>query len=172
APLEPPPHPPLDALGAPPPAPPPRDEAQPTRYREIVLGVDIHEAADKVLAFAFEEADRRGCAVRAIHGWKMPSMYQYAPFFDPENEREIGRTITVMLDEMLMPWRHKFPSVSATHEAFEGPALEQLFRAAASADLIVVGRRLRRSPLGVHLGSVAHAVLHHAAAPVAVIAHD
>ncbi|MFE1827159.1 universal stress protein [Streptomyces yangpuensis] len=149
-----------------------RDEAQPTRYREIVLGVDIHEAADKVLAFAFEEADRRGCAVRAIHGWKMPSMYQYAPFFDPENEREIGRTITVMLDEMLMPWRHKFPSVSATHEAFEGPALEQLFRAAASADLIVVGRRLRRSPLGVHLGSVAHAVLHHAAAPVAVIAHD
>ncbi|MFF1370075.1 universal stress protein [Streptomyces virginiae] len=147
------------------------EEAQLTRYGQIVLGVDIHEAADKVLAFAFEEADRRGCALRAIHGWKMPSMYQYAPFFDPENEREIGRTITVMLDEMLMPWRHKFPSVSATHEAFEGPAPVQLVRAAASADLIVVGRRLRRSPLGVHLGSVAHAVLHHAAAPVAVIAH-
>ncbi|GAA2633930.1 MULTISPECIES: universal stress protein [Streptomyces] len=147
------------------------EAAQPTRYGQIVLGVDIHEAADKVLAFAFEEADRRGCALRAIHGWKMPSMYQYAPFFDPENEREIGRTITVMLDEMLMPWRHKFPSVCVTHEAFEGPAPEQLVRAAASADLIVVGRRLRRSPLGVHLGSVAHAVLHHAAAPVAVIAH-
>lgn len=148
------------------------EEAEPSRYGEIVLGIDIHEAADKVLTFAFEEADRRGCALRAVHGWKMPSMYQYAPFFDPENEREVGRSVTVMLDDMLMPWRHKFPSVCVTHEAFMGPAGEQLVQAAARADLVVVGRRLRRSPLGVHLGSVAHAVLHHAAAPVAVIAHD
>ncbi|WP_327134830.1 universal stress protein [Streptomyces sp. NBC_01343] len=147
-------------------------EAEPIRYGEIVLGIDIHEAADKVLTFAFEEADRRGCVLRAVHGWKMPSIYQYAPFFDPENEREIGRSVTVMLDDMLMPWRHKFPSVRVTHEAFMGPAGEQLVRAAARADLVVVGRHLRRSPLGVHLGSVAHAVLHHAAAPVAVIAHD
>ncbi|MFB0627282.1 universal stress protein [Streptomyces sp. AB3(2024)] len=48
----------------------------------------------------------------------------------------------------------------------------RLVQAAARADLVVVGRHLRRSPLGVHLGSVAHAVLHHSAAPVAVIAHD
>ncbi|MGW6939038.1 universal stress protein [Streptomyces xanthophaeus] len=148
------------------------DESAPTRYREIVVGVDIHEAADRVLAFAFEEAARRGCALRAVHAWKMPSMYQYAPFFDPENEREVGRSVTVMLDDMLMPWRHKFPSLSVTHEAFMGPADDQLIRASAGADLVVVGRRLRRSPLGAHLGSVAHAVLHHAAAPVAVIAHD
>ncbi|MFE0601528.1 universal stress protein [Streptomyces sp. NPDC058892] len=148
------------------------EEARPTRYGEIVLGVDIHEAADRVLAFAFEEAERRGCALRAIHSWKMPSMYRYAPFFDPENEREVGRSVTVMLDDMLMPWRHKFPSVSVTHEAFEGSAGERLVQAAARADLVVVGRRLRRSPLGVHLGSAAHAVVHHAAAPVAVVAHD
>nr|WSX48467.1 universal stress protein [Streptomyces sp. NBC_00974] len=147
------------------------EEARSTRYGEIVLGVDVHEAADKVLAFAFEEADRRGCALRAVHGWKMPPIYRYAPFFDPESEQEVGRSVAVMLDDMLMPWRHKFPSVSVTHEAFMGPAGDQLAQAAAS-DLVVVGRHLRRSPLGAHLGSVAHAVLHHAAAPVAVIAHD
>ncbi|MGW7456342.1 universal stress protein [Streptomyces sp. NPDC054797] len=145
--------------------------AGPTPYGEIVLGVDIHEAADRVLAFAFEEAARRGCALRAVHGWKMPSMYQYAPFFDPEDEREVGWSVTQMLDDMLLPWRHKFPSVSVTHQAFMGPASRQLVQAAAGADLVVVGRHLRRSPLGAHLGSVAHAVLHHAAAPVAVIAH-
>ncbi|WP_330300672.1 universal stress protein [Streptomyces sp. NBC_00503] len=148
------------------------EKTRPTPYGEIVLGVDIHEAADKVLAFAFEEAARRGCALRAVHGWKMPSMYQYAPFFDPENEREVGWSVTQMLDDMLLPWRHKFPSVSVTHQAFMGPAGRQLVQAAAGADLVVVGRHLRRSPLGAHLGSVAHAVLHHAAAPVAVIAHD
>ncbi|MFJ9006173.1 universal stress protein [Streptomyces canus] len=41
-----------------------------------------------------------------------------------------------------------------------------------SASLVVVGRRIRRSPIGVHIGSVTHAVLHHATAPVAVVAHD
>ncbi|AWZ09982.1 universal stress protein [Streptomyces sp. ICC1] len=148
------------------------DEPGPTTYGEIVLGVDIHEAADRVLAFAFEEAARRGCGLRAVHGWKMPSMYQYAPFSDPENEREVGLSVTQMLDDMLLPWRHKFPSVTVTTKAFMGPAGRQLVQAAAGADLVVVGRHLRRSPLGVHLGSVTHAVLHHAAAPIAVIAHD
>ncbi|MFE9255216.1 universal stress protein [Streptomyces sp. NPDC006879] len=148
------------------------EHAEPAPYKEIVVGVDIHEAADKVLAFAFEEATRRGCALRAVHGWKMPSMYQYAPFFDPEDEREVGRNVTQMLDEVLLPWRHKFPDLSVTHQAFTGHAGQQLIRASMGADLVVVGRRLRRSPLGAHLGPVTHAVLHHAAAPVAVVTHD
>ena len=35
----------------------------------------------------------------------------------------------------------------------------------ASADLVVVGRRIRRSPVGAHIGHVAHAVMHHAEHP-------
>ncbi|WP_328924016.1 universal stress protein [Streptomyces sp. NBC_00190] len=137
----------------------------------IVVGVDIHEAADRVLSFAFEEADRRGCALRAVHGWKLPAAYAYAPFFDPDDEREIGRSVMRMLDDMLLPWRRKFPEVSVTHHAFMGSAGGQLVMAATGADLVVVGRRHRQSPLGSHLGRVAHAVLHHAVAPVAVVAH-
>ncbi|MFB7462319.1 universal stress protein [Streptomyces sp. NPDC056224] len=147
-------------------------DTEPARYGEIVVGVDIHEAADRVLSFAFEEAARRGCALRAVHGWKLPPAYEYVPFFDPDNERDIGRSVSQMLDDTLLPWRHKFPSVSVTGTAFAGPAGPQLVQAAAGADLVVVGRHLRRSPLGAHIGPVAHAVLHHAAAPVAVIAHD
>ncbi|MCJ1676965.1 universal stress protein [Streptomyces sp. APSN-46.1] len=147
------------------------DESGPAPFGEIVVGVDIHEAADRVLSFAFEEADRRGCALRAVHGWKLPAAYAYVPFLDPDSEREISRGVTQMLDDMLLPWRHKFPAVSVTHNAFRGSAGHQLVQAAAGADLVVVGRHLRRSPLGAHLGPVAHAVLHHAAAPVAVIAH-
>ncbi|GAA3384140.1 MULTISPECIES: universal stress protein [Streptomyces] len=139
---------------------------------EIVVGVDIHEACDRVLAFAFEEADRRGCPLRAVHAWKMPAAYTYVPFADAENERDIDRSITQMLDDTLLPWRHKFPDVAVTPTVFRGPAAERLVPASEGAQLVVIGRRLRRSPLGVHLGSVAHAVLHHAAAPVAVIAHD
>lgn len=149
-----------------------RRTRSPPGFGEIVVGVDIHEAADKVLAFAFEEASRRDCALRAVHGWKLPSAYEYVPFFDPDNERDIGRSVTQMLNETLLPWRSKFPSVRVTHNAFMGPAGQQLVQASAGADLVVVGRQLRRSPLGAHLGPVAHTVLHHAAAPVAVVAHD
>ncbi|MFE9634051.1 universal stress protein [Streptomyces sp. NPDC006463] len=143
----------------------------PVPFGEIVVGVDIHDAADRVLSFAFEEADRRGCALRAVHGWRLPAAYAYVPFFDPDNEREIGRSVTRMLDDMLLPWRRKFPEVSVTHAEFMGSAGGQLVMAATGADLVVVGRHVRRSPLGSHLGRVAHAVIHHAVAPVAVIAH-
>ncbi|MCF3178636.1 universal stress protein [Streptomyces polychromogenes] len=139
---------------------------------EIVVGLDIHEACDRVLAFAFEEADRRRCPLRAVHGWKMPAAYTYVPFADPGNERDISRSISHMVDDTLLPWRHKFPEVAVSQTVFRGPAAERLVPAGQGAQLVVVGRRLRRSPLGMHLGSVAHAVLHHAAAPVAVIAHD
>ncbi|MGW7459450.1 universal stress protein [Streptomyces sp. NPDC054797] len=141
-------------------------------YRDIVVGVDIHQACDKVIAFAFAEALRRDCALRAIHCWKLPPVFGYASFLDPETEREVGRSVTRMLDDMLLPWRHKFPTVRVTSKAFTGSPGRQLVQAAASADLVVVGRHLRRSPLGAHLGPVAHAVLHHAAAPIAVIAHE
>ncbi|MFI9100993.1 universal stress protein [Streptomyces fildesensis] len=153
---------------------PPREagDTEPAGYGEIVVGVDIHEAADKVLSFAFEEAARRKCALRAVHGWKLPPAYEYIPFFDPDNERDIGRSVTQMLDDMLKPWRDKFPSVRADSQAFMGPAGSRLVQASVGADLVIVGRHLRRSPLGTHLGPVAHAVLHHATAPVAVIAHD
>ncbi|QPK49234.1 universal stress protein [Streptomyces gardneri] len=53
-----------------------------------------------------------------------------------------------------------------------GSAGQELVRATATADLVVVGRHTRRSGVGPHLGHVAHAVLHHSRAPVAVIVHD
>ncbi|MCB5180863.1 universal stress protein [Streptomyces antimicrobicus] len=138
---------------------------------EVVVGVDVQEAGDRMLAFAFEEAQRRGWPLRAVHGWKMPPAYAYVPFFDPDNERDIGRSVTHMVDDMLLPWRHKFPDVAVTTSVFMGSAGERLVQASQGAGLVVVGRHLRRSPLGVHLGPVTHAVLHHAAAPVAVVAH-
>ncbi|MFJ7263012.1 universal stress protein [Streptomyces globosus] len=137
----------------------------------IVVGIDIHEAGDRVLDFAFEEAARRGCPLRAVHGWKLPPAYSYVPFSDPDDEREIGRSVTRMVEDMLLPWRQKYPEVAVTSSVFRGSPGERLVQESRGADLVVVGRRRRRSPLGPHLGAVAHAVLHHSAAPVAVVAH-
>ncbi|MFD6230322.1 universal stress protein [Streptomyces sp. NPDC060232] len=137
----------------------------------IVVGIDIQEAGDRVLTFAFEEAERRGCRLRVVHTWKMPPAYSYVPFLDSDNARDIGRSVTRTVEDMLLPWRHKFPDVDVSTGVSMGSAAERLLDACRGAELVVVGRRLRHSPLGAHLGPVAHAVLHHAAAPVAVVAH-
>ncbi|MFD0345910.1 universal stress protein [Kitasatospora aburaviensis] len=52
-----------------------------------------------------------------------------------------------------------------------GPA-RAVVEASATAELVVIGRRRRPHDLGPRLGRVAHAVLHHAHAPVAVVPHD
>ncbi|MCZ7462024.1 universal stress protein [Streptomyces sp. WMMC940] len=140
--------------------------------RDVVVGVDIHETADAVLAFAFDEAARRGCGVRAVHGWSLPFAFSYAPGLDPGVRQEVADGIAGALAERLRPWRGLYPSVKTEERVLVGAPAEQVLHEATDAELVVVGRRIRRAPVGGHLGHVAHAVLHHATAPVAVIAHD
>jgi len=52
-----------------------------------------------------------------------------------------------------------------------GSAGQVLLAAAGTAQLVVVGRRARRTAVGARIGSVAHGVLHHAPCPVAVVPH-
>ncbi|MFE0130693.1 universal stress protein, partial [Streptomyces sp. NPDC059037] len=51
------------------------------------------------------------------------------------------------------------------------PALPPRPPPARTADLLVVGARRRKGHVGMQLGPVNHAVLHHAACPVAVVPH-
>ncbi len=71
---------------------------------------------------------------------------------------------------MLRPWRQKYPDVEVAEVSRCGSPADQVIDACRAASL-VVGRRIRRSPIGAHIGAVTHAVPHHATAPVAVVAH-
>jgi nucleotide-binding universal stress UspA family protein len=53
-----------------------------------------------------------------------------------------------------------------------GSAGQVLLSLAERAQLMVVGRRVRHSAVGGRIGSVAHAVMHHAPCPVAVVPHS
>lgn len=143
-----------------------------TAYRPVVVGVDTEKPADDVIGFAFEEADRRRTAVRAVHSWYLPAYYVYGLSFDASLHHEIVREKAAELAEVLRPWREKYPFVEVSEESRTGSAADCLVDAARNASLVVVGRRVRRNPIGVHIGSVTHAVLHHATAPVAVVAHE
>lgn len=143
-----------------------------TAFRPVVVGLDPSGAADAVLAFAFEEAERRSTSLEVVHGWSLPPCYVYGLAADPEWHDEIVRQEAAGLSEALGPWRRKYPSVTVVERSRAGSAAEHLVDAARAASLVVVGRRIRRSALGAHIGPVTHAVLHHATAPVSVIAHD
>ncbi|WP_405876484.1 universal stress protein [Streptomyces sp. NBC_00005] len=141
-------------------------------YRPVVLGLDPDGPDDSVIEFAFDAAIRRSAVLRVVHGWNLPPYYTYGLSVDPEFHDEIVRQQSAALAAVVRPWRQKYPDVEVVEESRAGSGANHLVDASREASLVVVGRRIRRSPLGAHIGPVTHAVLHHATAPVAVVAHN
>ncbi|MEU0085916.1 universal stress protein [Streptomyces sp. NPDC006274] len=141
---------------------------------EVVVGQQgTPQDSDAVLGFAFEAAAARGAAVRAVRAWSLPPIYAYGPgsmrLADEAGGLEPFERKA--LSEALAPWRERFPHVPVTEHIEIGSAGQVLLSAASDAQLLVVGRRVRRGPVGTRIGSVAHAALHHAPCPVAVVPH-
>ncbi|MGJ5829771.1 universal stress protein [Streptomyces ossamyceticus] len=132
-----------------------------TPFRPVVLGLDAAHPDGTLLRFAFEAATVRHTALRVVH--------------DPGHGPPAGRGPhegALGPAGALHAFRQEFPDVEVVEESPQGKAADHLVAASREASLVVVGRRVRHSPLGAHLGPVTHAVLHHAAAPVAVVAHS
>lgn len=138
----------------------------------IVVGVDLRQPVDTVLGFAFEEAARRLARVRVVYAQQLPAYATLGPPMVPDIRLTVGPEIQRSLDDLLEPWRAKFPDLTATGHVAIGSAGQELVRAARDAALVVVGRRTPGSTPGARLGSVAHAVLHHSRSPVALVPHD
>lgn len=141
-------------------------------YRPVVLGLATDDPDPSLVEFAFDAADRRATSLRVVHGWNPPPYYAYGLAADIELHDQLSRQEATALSDILRPWRQKFPSVEVVEESRYGTAANHLVDASREASLVVVGRRIRRSPLGAHIGPVTHAVLHHSTAPVAVVAHS
>ncbi|MGQ4388648.1 universal stress protein [Streptomyces sp. SAS_270] len=143
-----------------------------TPYQPVVLGLDPDGPDSSVIEFAFDAAARRSAVLRAVHGWNLPPYYTYGLSADPEFHDEIARRQSAALAAIVSPWRLKYPDVEVVEESRAGNGANHLVDASQGASLVVVGRRIRRSPLGAHIGPITHAVLHHAGSPVAVVAHN
>ncbi|QGV77368.1 universal stress protein [Streptomyces ficellus] len=141
---------------------------------EVVVGQQGTPAdSDAVLAFAFEAAAARGAVVRAVRAWSLPPVYAYSPgsMYLADQAGGLEPFEKKALGEALAPWRERFPDVPVIEHVEIGSAGQVLLSAASRARLLVVGRRVHRSPVGTRIGSVAHAALHHATCPVAVVPH-
>ncbi|SEC76054.1 Nucleotide-binding universal stress protein, UspA family [Streptomyces sp. 3213] len=151
------------------------DETSPVSaapYRPVVLGLDAGAPSDTVIEFAFAEAARRDTSLRVVYGWNIPPYYAYGLALDAGLHDELSREETDSLTEALRPWRQKHPEIEVALEPRVGSAADHLVDASREASLVVIGRRIRRGAFGAHIGPVAHGVLHHSTAPVAVVAHD
>ncbi|MFJ8074453.1 universal stress protein [Streptomyces sp. NPDC096176] len=152
----------------------PRDDPDPDQGPVVVGQQGSAEESDAVLRFAFAAAAAGGEDLLAVRAWSPPPVFAYEPGtmhladelggLEPFERRA--------LEQALEPWRERFPQVRVTARVELGSAGQVLLSASAVAGLLVVGRRVRRSPIGGRIGSVAHAALHHASCPVAVVPHD
>ncbi|MFD3992996.1 universal stress protein [Streptomyces sp. NPDC058583] len=128
----------------------------------LVVGVDGSEFSRVALAWAFEEADLRRCALRAMAVWQPPalSLHSGDTLFHAERR---------LLSETTAGWVEQYPDVRLTHEVSIGSPVETLADAAEHALAVVIGRRGRGGYTGMRVGSVVHGLLHRAHCPVITV---
>jgi nucleotide-binding universal stress UspA family protein len=142
----------------------------------VVVGIDdLEQEATDVLAFAFEEASSRHIGLTVLHAL-------HEPYFDlPGKGGPVPTSIQLAelqadqrrsLSEHLAGWQDKYPDVDVKPEVVLQSPAGVLVAASTGAELLVLGSHGHGGPHSVMmLGSVTHAVLHHAHCPVAVIRH-
>lgn len=140
-----------------------------TADRVIVGSGEPAEAAE-ILAFALREADLRKAPLEVVHAWR--SSTPELPGTSAEGAGTSGnRRAEAELDQALHRPDLELGSVTVERTVQEGSARDVLLDASSDAALLVVGARRRNGHAGMQLGPVNHAVLHHAACPVALVPH-
>ncbi|KUN89080.1 stress protein [Streptomyces bungoensis] len=139
---------------------------------DVVLGIDLADPCDEVLAFAFEAARLRGARLRVVHAWQPAS----AIGLGSGDVGLLGASWQAgewrqFLSAVLRVWRDKYPEVEVLETVVEGRASAALVRAASAASLLVVGRRTADRPTLPRTGPVTHAAVHHVRCPLAVVPH-
>ncbi|GAA2768113.1 universal stress protein [Streptomyces paradoxus] len=139
----------------------------------VVVGLKVDGPDEATLEFAFAEAARRGARLQAVAAYPWPAQPWMMPGELPPpivDQDVIEDETRVLADGFLAPYRERHPDVPVQLIPAAGDAAGHLVAASRDADLVVVGRHRRRllSPVRM-MGSVTHAVLLHAASPVAVV---
>ncbi|MFJ1733420.1 universal stress protein [Streptomyces sp. NPDC088254] len=139
-------------------------------FGRVVVGVGDSTEGSAALRFAFREAEARGCALHAVRAWRRPAhRHVDSPLIEDDSAVAHEERASALLTDALRDAVRNNPEVDVLRQAFEGPAHKVLLDVSADADLVVVGAVRRYGHVGLQLGRVAHALLHHAECPVAVV---
>jgi nucleotide-binding universal stress UspA family protein len=135
-------------------------------HGRVVVG--IGEAGDSAaLRFAVREAELRHATLDAVRAWRCPAHETTDhPLLAGEPARLHEQHAAEVLEQAL---KDAPEEVDLRRHTVEGPARRVLADASRDADLLVVGARRNPGHVGLQLGRVVHAVLHHSACAVAVV---
>lgn len=148
---------------------PPSDEIRDAIGR-VLVGVDGTPVSIDVVAFAFEEAERLGIGVTALHGWIQPVASGHDALVPLSTDLEALRQENeAILSESLAEAVAEHPDVDLRQVTMQTVAGGALIEASMGARLAVIGSHGRGPVTGLLLGSTSQAVLHHAGCPVAII---
>lgn len=136
----------------------------------VVVGVDGSRLSDLAVGFAVEEAAWRGADLVALHARQRPDtgLGDTVEAPDTADDETRGEQERVLI-EGTAGWRERYPDVRIIHRTVSGRPAAALIEESTRAGLVVVGSRGRGGFAGLVTGSVSHAMLHHAACPVAVV---
>jgi len=124
----------------------------------VVLGADGSACSRAAAAFAFEEAALRNAPLLAV----------CALADTPGSLGGSGR-MQEGFEQVIGPLEKQHPEVTVLRQISPGAPRDALLAAAYHAQMLVMGARGLGGIHGMMLGSVSHAVLHHAPCPVAVV---
>ena len=148
----------------------PHPPASPPHGR-IIVGVDGSEAAEHVLRWAADEAERWGATLMVVNAWAAPralTPFDAGVTFDVTALEEAGRSDLVARVDVVRQEMGDEAPVMEVRLVGASPA-HALIEAAKDADLLVVGHRGRGGFAGLLLGSVSQQAVHHASCPVVVV---
>jgi nucleotide-binding universal stress UspA family protein len=136
----------------------------------IVAGVDGSEDSKEALRWALAEAALRGASVRAVHAWSMPIAFggpymPPQPYDGPELREQAQASLDAAVDEVA----GDVPPVVVERVVEQGTPADVLVRAAADAELLVVGSRGHGGFAGLLLGSVGQQCAQHAPCAVVIV---
>lgn len=147
----------------------------------VLLGLHPEETPDEVVEFAFGAASLRRVPLEALTGLRLPpnpaalaaapspALQVPPPLPLADNTEELLAEARREQEARLRPFAERWPGVELTGTVAPGDAAGLLVDGSREAALLVVGRHHRHRIAELLVGSVAHAVLHHAACPVAVV---
>ncbi|WP_371642317.1 universal stress protein [Streptomyces mirabilis] len=148
-----------------------RGEHEPVPTGVVVAAVRNERDLDAA-RFAARAAGRRKASLRV---WSAYTFYQYAGSMVPmlDDVTEIAEEQASATARLVAPLRDEFPTLTVTVDVVRAPSVAgALVDVSAHADLLVLGARRPEHTIGAPLGHVAHAVLHHAYCPVAMVPDD
>ena len=133
----------------------------------VVVGTENSPGSQRALDFAFQEAGSRGIGLTAV-------LASAGPEFDtsaapPREWEAAAQEEKAVLAGILAGSRAQHPAVDVVEKAMWGDPRAVLIDESRGAELVVVGSHGRGGFGGMMLGSVSHALLHHAHCPVAVV---